>query len=124
MYLLESLKTAALCDWSNVSLIRINPAWEAQFPRIFYNDEQFAFVEKMERVWKGLDIYWCRPFILSMKGVDVVIGLRERFMPDNVHTCPVTVTRCTERALRAFLLKQQALFDKAKPKVNTPCSSD
>jgi hypothetical protein len=111
-YVLESLKSGKLCNWSNVSLLMFNEQWHNDNPKALYNDEQFAFIDKFMKVYSKCDFYLIRPYVQKMEGTNATFGLRwsHGMRPDR-KTLPSISIRCTQRRLEHFLTTNIKAFE-------------
>jgi len=110
-HLLESLKTGQLCDWSNVGFHVLKPDIVCVDDRWRWSDEQFAFSDKFEKVYRNADFHMAIPFIVGFDGDVVNITFRTRFSFDEnlTQVPPFEWRKITQKALMAKLIEYESI---------------
>lgn len=84
-YLLKSIETGNLCNWSNVSLAYFDRKTLEDFPSWKWNDRQFEFNDKWMHICEvEKDAYLIRPLYAEFgEGYEVTLGTRQRWNHSN-----------------------------------------
>ena len=107
-YLLESLKTGAVCRWSNVGIKVLSRKWVESHAQIRWTDEQFRFQRLFDAERVRADYYIHLPYLFPFDAESAVIGSRTRFGLDELRTQsePFDWRKMSRGDLRTLMARQ------------------